>query len=78
MVQGAVEGKELDSLPSFMVMDAVTVARAGFRACESGKVIEVPGLVNEWTANWVRLQPRWMVRMMGGVAAQARESQRKR
>jgi hypothetical protein len=61
-----------------MLMDAKAVAQAGFRACESGKVIEVPGVVNEWTASWVRLQPRWMVRMMGGLAAQTMESQRRR
>jgi short-subunit dehydrogenase len=78
MVSGAVDRKDLDLLPSFMLMDAKTVARAGFRACETGKVIEVPGVVNEWTANWVRFQPRWMVRMMGGLAAQTMESQRRR
>jgi short-subunit dehydrogenase len=77
MVQGAVERNQVDQLPSFLVMDAVTVARAGFRACEIGKVIEIPGMVNEWSANWIRLQPRWMVRMMGGLAAQTMENRKR-
>ena len=78
MVQGSVDQSQLDQLPSFMLMDAKTVAKAGFRASETGKVVEVPGVVNEWTANWMRLQPRWMVRMMGGLAAQTMESTRPR
>jgi short-subunit dehydrogenase len=76
MVQGAVDRSELERMPSFLLMDAQTVARAGFRACEIGKVVEIPGMVNEWTANWVRLQPRWMVRMMGGLAVQTRDRQK--
>jgi short-subunit dehydrogenase len=74
MVKGPVERGEVDQVPSFLVMDAKTVAQAGFRASEIGKVIEIPGVVNEWTAAWVRLQPRWMVRMMGGFGAQLMES----
>jgi short-subunit dehydrogenase len=77
MVQGAVARAEVDQVPSFLLMDARTVARAGFRACEAGKVIEIPGMLNEWTASWVRLQPRWMVRMMGGLAAQTVERPRR-
>jgi short-subunit dehydrogenase len=78
MVQAEVDRSQLDQLPSFMLMDAKTVARAGFRASESGKVIEIPGVVNEWTANWMRMQPRWMVRMMGGLAAQTMDAPRRR
>ena len=57
------------AVPSFAIMDARSVARAGYRACMAGKVIEVPGLANEWASNWVRFQPRWLVRAMGGWAA---------
>ncbi len=58
---------ELDALPPGLVMDAHAVARAGFAACIKGSVIEVPGLANELVANWVRLQPRWLVRAAGGA-----------
>jgi short-subunit dehydrogenase len=77
MVQGELQSSGLDRLAPLVLMDPATVARAGFRASESGKVVEIPGVANEWLANWVRLQPRWMVRMIGGLAAQARGSQKR-
>ncbi|MDX1382060.1 MAG: SDR family oxidoreductase [Thermoanaerobaculia bacterium] len=72
MVRGALaEATDVDKLPSFFVMDAAAVATAGYHACMSGKVVEVPGIANEWAATWVRLQPRWAVRALGGAAARS-------
>jgi hypothetical protein len=33
----------------------------------AGRVIEVPGVGNELAANWVRFQPRWLVRGVTGL-----------
>ena len=67
LVSGALGG----DVPSYLLMDAKSVARAGYRAMKAGRVIEVPGVANEAAANWSRALPRWMVRMMGGVAARS-------
>ncbi len=67
MVSGAMGS----DVPSYLMMDAKSVARAGYRAMKAGRVIEVPGVANEVAANWSRALPRWMVRMMGGVAARS-------
>ena len=53
--------------PDFLMADAGDVARAAYRACEAGRVIEVPGLTNRVLTDWSRLQPRWVTRMLGGV-----------
>ena len=53
--------------PDFLMADARDVARAAYRACEAGRVIEVPGLTNRVLTDWSRLQPRWVTRMVGGV-----------
>ena len=43
------------------------VAREGFDACMRGKAIRVPGVSNRPAALWSQLQPRWVVRTLGGV-----------
>lgn len=53
--------------PDFLMADAGDVARAAYRACEAGRVIEVPGLTNRVLTDWSRLQPRWVTRMLGGL-----------
>jgi uncharacterized protein len=53
--------------PDFLMADAGDVALAAYRACEAGRVIEVPGLTNRVLTDWSRLQPRWVTRMLGGV-----------
>ncbi len=53
--------------PDFLMADARDVARAAVRACEAGRVIEVPGLTNRVLTDWSRLQPRWVTRLLGGV-----------
>jgi len=66
MVQTARE-RGAAEVPPLLTMSAAQVARAAFRASRSGRVIEVPGMANEMVANWVRFQPRWLVRAVGGV-----------
>jgi len=53
--------------PDFLMADATEVARRGYEACMAGHVIEVPGLANRVLTDWSRLQPRWVVRTLGGL-----------
>lgn len=50
---GLVKGKKM--------MDARTVAEAGYRALMAGKVIEIPGIKNKLLAQSIRVSPRGMV-----------------
>ena len=54
-------------IPDFMVSEVREVARNGFDACMSGKVIDVPGSPNQMMASTVGLYPRWLVRGVGGL-----------
>ena len=71
MISGAVEQADLHSMdkmmPSFLQMDAMTVAREGYRKCMQGRAVHVNGLHNQLTAEWVRYQPRWFIRNAGGM-----------
>jgi len=49
--------KLVSKLPSFMWMDAPTVAREGYRAVMQGKAVHVPGRVNRAIATATRLLP---------------------
>jgi short-subunit dehydrogenase len=50
---GLVKGKK--------IMDARTVAEAGYRALMAGKTVEIPGVMNKLLAQSVRVSPRRMV-----------------
>ena len=71
MVQNAFEavGKETfaSRIPSAFKMNATDVAREGFAACMKGKTIHMDRLTNELTAQWIKLQPRWLVRNVTGL-----------
>jgi short-subunit dehydrogenase len=54
------------AFPDFLMADPVDVARRGYEACMAGSVIEVPGIANRVLTDWSRLQPRWVVRTLGG------------
>jgi len=54
-------------LPGFMISDVGEVARKGFEACLAGRAVVVPGMANAVGASLVRLQPRWVVRTVGGL-----------
>lgn len=50
-----------------IMMSPEQVAAIGYRACIGGQVVAVPGLLNQIGTSWVRYQPRWLVRAVGGV-----------
>ena len=70
---GMVKGTELGNMPSMMIMDAKTVAEEGYRACMAGKPVHVAGLANELAVQWIKYQPSWLVRAVGGLLNQNRD-----
>jgi short-subunit dehydrogenase len=70
---GMVQGTDLGSLPSVMIMDAKSVAAEGFRACMAGKPVHVAGLANELAVQWIKYQPNWLVRAVGSALNQGRD-----
>ena len=73
MLQSATQSNQsLSNLPAFVVGDVAVVARQGFEACMQGRVICVPGAVNQ-AANWAsRSTPRTLLRRVMGWAASSR------
>lgn len=71
MISGAVEQNGLHTIdrftPAAFQMDAMQVAREGYRKCMQGRAVHVNGIHNQVAAEWVRLQPRWLVRNAGGI-----------
>ena len=64
--------QSLSDLPSFVVGDVSMVAQQGFNACMQGKVICVPGAVNQ-LANWAsRSTPRSLLRRVTGLIASSK------
>jgi uncharacterized protein len=49
------------------MMDPVEVARDAFQACMRGQVVRVPGLANQLMIRALALQPRSVVRWLGGA-----------
>jgi short-subunit dehydrogenase len=43
---------------------SLEVAKAGYKAMQNGKAIEIPGFMNKLSALTPRFSPRWMVRNM--------------
>lgn len=70
---GMVQGTDLGSMPSVMIMDPKTVAQEGYRACMAGKPVHVAGLANELAVQWIKYQPSWLVRAVGSVLSQGRD-----
>lgn len=56
---------QMKQLPSWMWMDAATVARQGFDAVMAGQAIYVNGRVNRTIAALVRHMPQWLVYSVG-------------
>jgi short-subunit dehydrogenase len=54
-------------IPDFFISDVKTVAREGIEGCLAGRAVVVPGLTNRLGASLVQLQPRWLVRAIGGL-----------
>jgi uncharacterized protein len=55
-------GSNLFSGPN--VMDAATVAAAGYRGMMRGRAVVIPGLLNKILIASIRISPRWAVRMI--------------
>ena len=52
-------------------MDAKAVAAEGYRACMAGKPVHVAGTDNELAVQWIKYQPSWLTRAIGGVLARS-------
>ena len=63
--------RQVESLAKFEglvpLLDAAEVARSAFEACMAGEVIHVPGRANRIAIGVLGLQPRWLVRWLGGA-----------
>ncbi|MCC8935551.1 SDR family oxidoreductase [Bradyrhizobium sp. Arg68] len=68
---GMVQGTNLGNMPGMMIMDAKTVALEGYRACMAGKPVHAAGLANELAIQWIKYQPSWLLRAIGGVFGKA-------
>lgn len=78
MISGAFEsmgrGGVEELLPSFVKLTPERVALEGFKACMKGKPMHVDRWSNDLAMLWVRHQPKWIVRTVGGyLARMARE-----
>jgi short-subunit dehydrogenase len=68
MLGRAVEANgRLAGLPGFLIGDADDVAAEGYRACMEGRVIAVPGALNQAMTIASRATPRWLLRQVTGV-----------
>ena len=55
--------------PAAVMMDPVDVAREGYDACMAGVPIRVPGVSNQIVMRILSVQPRWLLRVLGGILA---------
>ncbi len=62
----------VEALPDAMVLSPEAVAEAGLNALDSGEVVCIPGRLNQAAVTAAQLQPRWLVRTLGGLAAKFR------
>jgi short-subunit dehydrogenase len=58
-----------EPIPSYMIATADEVAKQGYDAMMRNEVVCVPGIGNQMAVQWVKYQPRWLVRNMGGLFA---------
>jgi short-subunit dehydrogenase len=58
---------QLAKLPRFVVGDVDRVAREGWRACQRGQVIVVPGVANLAATLGARATPKWLLRKVSGA-----------
>lgn len=61
------EHASVESIPDFLISDVESVARDGVEACLAGTAVVVPGIANRLGASLIQLQPRWLVRAVGGL-----------
>lgn len=58
---------DLPAIPPMLLSSVDSVAREGYRACMRGEAVRVPGLANRIGTFWSQVQPRWVVRTLGGL-----------
>ena len=63
--------QEVNKLPGWMWMDAMTVARQGFEAVMKGTPVYINGRANRAIALTVRYAPRWLVNVVTRRASEA-------
>lgn len=77
MISGAFQETgyaEFESLvPSIVKMTPAQVAQEGYKACINGRAVHIAGLPNQLGMQWIRYQPRWLVRSVGGMMARLRK-----
>jgi len=77
MISGAFQDTgytDYESLvPRFVKMTPQKVALEGFRACMAGRALHVNGIQNQLGTQWIRYQPRWLVRSVTGMVARLRK-----
>ena len=56
--------EQMKGMPSWMWLDAGTVAQQGYEAVMAGEPIRIPGGVNKAVALAVRYAPQWLVQMV--------------
>jgi short-subunit dehydrogenase len=61
-------GMNVSKVPSFMTMDAETVARVGYRGLMKNKRVVIPGLVNKMYALFERSCPNGLLTRIGNRA----------
>jgi hypothetical protein len=57
-----------------MIMDAGTVAREDYRACMAGRPVHVAGIANELAVQWIKYQPSWLMRAVGGILSKGHDA----
>jgi len=63
--------EQMKGMPSWMWLDAATVARQGYDAVMAGEPMRITGGVNKSVALAVRYVPQWLVRMVSGRMAKS-------
>ena len=61
--------KLINEIPPFIVSSADEVALAGFEALMAGETVCIPGVAHKTAVAWAKLQPRSVVRRIGGLVA---------
>ena len=63
--------EQMRGLPSWMWLEAATVAQQGYDAVMAGESIRITGGVNKAVALGVRYVPQWLVRLIGNRMAKS-------
>jgi len=59
--------QKVAGMPDFLIGDVKDVARKGYEACVRGRVVEVPGAVNQASMLMSRSMPKKLLRRVAGI-----------